>query len=244
MSLIKSTSASNSASQNFFRREFQLLVGFLRQPTRGPRHTLSRPTYWKRILFLSILDITISACILLFLMQFSVFASLDFKHNYKDVFLCFFAVMIAPPIEEFVFRAGLRNFAYSLLIGPLIIAAFVANWWILVILAAVLALETAYLRWKLTREANRGRALGFRLGRQFIQSYRWIFWSYAVAFSLVHLGNYNISKPSDWVVIFAVLPQLFAGVVWAYGRLRMNLLASIILHIIHNGVFVLIALAV
>lgn len=227
--------------RDYLLTELHLLKKFLQSPARGHKKHLSRSDYWKRILFLFALDLIISGSILCVLKQFPVFSGLEFKHDYKDVLLCLFAVFIGPPIEELVFRIGLRNFRYSLLIGPLIIAVFVASGWVPIILAAVLLIEGIYLQVKLVRSSTSNPGWSFGIRRQFIQSYQWVFWLYAISFSIVHIGNYNFSKLGDWVVIFVVSPQLFSGLLWGYARLRMNLFASIILHIIHNGVFVLIA---
>jgi hypothetical protein len=227
--------------RGYVRKELSSLYLFLSNPARRRPHKLSPREYWQRIAFLLALDFCVCASLLLIFTQVPAFHTLDFKHDYKNFVLAIIAVFIVPPIEESVFRLGLRSFKYSLLIGPVIFAALAASWWILLILGIVLAIEVAYLQIKLLRSSIKDLGWSFRLGRQFIRNYRWVFWLWAVSFSILHIDNYNITSPSDWVVIFAVLPQFFAGTLWAYARLRMNFSAAIFLHMMHNGILLLLA---
>ena len=227
--------------RGYVSEEFNALKTFLSNPTRKRPHKLSRSDYWKRIVFLLALDICVCAIMLLFFTQIPTFDTLDFKHDYKNIVLALIAVLIVPAIEEFVFRLGLRSFKYSLIIGPAIIALLAGSWWVLLTLGVVLATEIIYLQVKLVRSASKDPGWSVRLGRQFIRRFRRVFWLWAVSFSIVHIGNYNIAGLSDWVVIFAVLPQFIAGTIWAYARLRMNISAAIILHMMHNGICLMIA---
>ncbi len=232
-----------SKSSGYVRKEFTSLKAFLSNPTRQRPYKLPRSDYWKRIAFLLALDLCFSSIMLLLFTQIPAFDTLDFKHDYKNFVVAFIAVLIVPPIEELIFRLGLRSFKYSLIIGPAIIAALAASWWVLLTLGVVLAMEILYLQIKLVRSASKDPGWSVRLGRQFILRFRWVFWFWAISFSIVHIGNYNIASFSDWVVIFAVLPQFFAGILWSYARLRMNISAAIMLHMMHNGILLMIALS-
>lgn len=59
------------------------------------------------------------------------------------------------------------------------------------------------------------------------------FWASAVLFASIHLWNYQ-----DGALLFLVplvLPQLLAGTIFGYARIRYGLWASMLLHALHNG---------
>lgn len=235
MSEISDHVETQPSLREYVRQEFIALKLFFLSPQRGRPQNLARRDYWKRLLFLLILNLSVSLVILFFLHQFSAFDELEFGLDFSNLYLALSAVFIAPPMEEFIFRLGLRNFRYSLLIGPAIVAAFLGSWEVLLALVVVLSLEAAYLQFKLSSSAAQNRGFRFRIRRQYIQSYKKVFWLWAIAFSLVHITNYEINKLSDCVVVFAVLPQLFAGLILGYARLRMNTGAAIVLHMVANA---------
>ncbi|WMW80497.1 CPBP family glutamic-type intramembrane protease [Undibacterium cyanobacteriorum] len=235
MSEISGQVETSLSLREYVRQEFVALKSFVLNPRRGRPQNISRRGYWKRLLFLFVLDLSAGFSLLFFFHQFSSFDDLEYGPDLSKLGVAIFAVFIGPPIEECIFRLGLRNFRYSLLIGPAIVAAFLGSWEVLLALVLVLSLEAAYLQFKLSRSAQQNLGFRFHIRRQFIQSYKWVFWLWAIAFSLVHITNYEINKPSDWVVIFAVLPQLFGGIILGYVRLRMNTGAAIVLHMAANA---------
>ena len=56
----------------------------------------------------------------------------------------------------------------------------------------------------------------------------------SIIFGLIHLGNFQNSDKFWWLLPILVLPQVTAGMIFAYARLRYGLLAAIITHGGHN----------
>lgn len=62
------------------------------------------------------------------------------------------------------------------------------------------------------------------------------FWATTLVFALIHLGNYDMSDGTVGpLIIIMVLPQIVAGVIFAYARMRFGFLAAFLLHGAHNA---------
>ncbi len=71
---------------------------------------------------------------------------------------------------------------------------------------------------------------------------RYFGWFYALstlAFAVVHLTNYNDANPA---FLLLVIPQAVAGLLFGYTRVHYGLWASILLHALHNGTFIALAM--
>lgn len=71
----------------------------------------------------------------------------------------------------------------------------------------------------------------------FARHFRWIFYLGALAFAAIHLLNYDGGASAILIV-----PQLIAGLIFGYSRIINGLWSSILLHVLHNGVFLALAL--
>jgi membrane protease YdiL (CAAX protease family) len=60
-----------------------------------------------------------------------------------------------------------------------------------------------------------------------------------VIFGLSHLSNY---PQISWALLPMVLPQIWAGLVLSYTRMRMGLPASMLIHAASNGAAISLAL--
>ena len=65
-------------------------------------------------------------------------------------------------------------------------------------------------------------------------------WLSVVVFGLLHLTNY---PQFSWALLPMILPQLWAGLVLTYARMRIGLLASILIHAAANGIAISLALS-
>jgi len=148
------------------------------------------------------------------------------------------AVAILPPLEELVFRGWQTGKAWqlALLLGGLLtgLAAFMAGpagaGWLGLPLLGVGAVLTAIAAWTL-----RGRS---ETPGWFTRHFRWIFWFTAALFASAHYSNYT---GLSWAHAPLVLPQLWAGLLLGFVRLRYGLLRSAALHVGSNALVVAIS---
>lgn len=122
------------------------------------------------------------------------------------------AVLLAPLVEELIFRTFLtfrRNYPLRLVIA----------------LAGLGGLR------------SKAKVRAF-LQRNWRKHYRVFFYSMAAFFAFVHIYNYELSAAVWLLLPFLVLPQLIAGLLLGYMRVRYGLLWSMYLHGIHNLIFV------
>ena len=150
----------------------------------------------------------------------------------------FHALLLAPVLEEALWRGWLSGRAAALRFAALGFAAagcFAASLWVdaawarpLTFAGIALAL-IGFARWLATREHACTVPLWFT------QHFRWAVWGGAIAFALIHLGNYGpLSSPLGLLV---VVPQGIGGLLLAYTRTRLGLGAAIAHHAAYNGAF-------
>lgn len=149
-------------------------------------------------------------------------------------------VLIAPPIEELLFRGWQRGSASALwLLGCALVAIaamlFATDPAQALVVAGVFLglLVAAPTGWFLLRK--RPAPLGW-----FARAFPWIFYAIAAGFALVHLTNY----PSfSLLAVPLVLPQLWAALVLGYLRQRVGLIPGILAHMTANACSIGLALA-
>ncbi|MFM5884505.1 MAG: CPBP family intramembrane glutamate endopeptidase [Novosphingobium sp.] len=141
-------------------------------------------------------------------------------------------VLIAPPIEELLFRGWQRGSVSALWLLGCALAAVAVLTFVTDPAQALLAggallalLVAAPLGWFLLRK--RPAPLAW-----FARVYPWIFYLVAAGFALVHLSNY----PSvSLLAVPLVLPQLWAALVLGYLRQRLGLVQGILAHMTANA---------
>jgi membrane protease YdiL (CAAX protease family) len=159
----------------------------------------------------------------------------------SQVWLVPIVVLIAPPLEELLFRGwqtGTRGGLWLLGCALVVVSAFAlatvpdrALTALAVIVAAVLA---GLIGWLLLRR-NPAPLVWFA------RAFPFIFYAMAALFALVHLANYGAFS---LVAVPLVLPQLWAGLMLGYLRQRIGLPASIAAHATSNLLVVGLALLV
>ncbi|MCU0948277.1 MAG: CPBP family glutamic-type intramembrane protease [Porphyrobacter sp.] len=152
----------------------------------------------------------------------------------------FHALLLAPVLEEALWRGWLSGRAAALRFAALGFAAagcFAAGLWVdpawarpLTFAGIALAL-IGFARWLATREHACTVPLWFT------RHFRWAVWGGAIAFALIHLGNYQpLTSPLGVLVI---VPQAIGGLLLAYTRTRLGLGAAIAHHAAYNGALML-----
>ena len=126
--------------------------------------------------------------------------------------LLLLGVILVPLLEEVIFRLPLRYRRNYLLR------------WVVYLSSAV-----------------RGKSVadGHQQARKVWQRhYRWVFYGFAVAFAYVHMSNFGDVSSTMWLVSpFLVAPQLAAGLIIGYIRLRQGFIWGVVFHAMHNFVF-------
>jgi len=134
----------------------------------------------------------------------------------EPVLIFFFAVIMAPLLEEVMFRLILR---------------FRSNFLILWSIHIGVALQLGQKR-SLLKTAR-------KIWDKF---YGWVFYLMTMAFGLMHIMNFEPSLNIYLLAPILVAPQILIGINLGYLRVRFGLIWSILFHAFYNGVLMSIAL--
>jgi membrane protease YdiL (CAAX protease family) len=158
--------------------------------------------------------------------------------GYSARMLLVISVLIAPPCEEALFRGWLtgRPRALWLLLMAIAAAALLAaaafKWHEIAVVFGLLALVIAApVGWYRLRRLDTPAWFARRFGLWFYLS--------AIGFGLMHLSNY---PRLSWALVPMVLPQVWAGMVFGYLRMRGGLWAGILAHGAGNAATLALAL--
>lgn len=149
------------------------------------------------------------------------------------------SVVVAPLVEEPVFRGGLRNATTALAVQPVLITLFFGAWQVALVLSGVVTAVILVDRVRQRHLDHAGKfALRMARGRAFLTRYRLVVWGYAVVFGLVHLGNFTIAATKGWLAcltVFIVSSQVVTGMFLSYFRLRYGLVSAMAFHAMWNA---------
>ena len=134
----------------------------------------------------------------------------------EPVLIFFFAVIMAPLLEEVMFRLILRFRSNFLIL-----------WSIHIGVALHLGQKTSLL--KTARKV-------------WDKFYGWVFYLMTMAFGLMHIMNFEPSLNIYLLAPILVAPQILIGINLGYLRVRFGLIWSILFHAFYNGVLMSIAL--
>ena len=84
-------------------------------------------------------------------------------------------------------------------------------------------------------------ACGARQPRLFVRFFPALFWIGTLIFGVLHFTNY--AGAANTALLIFTIPQLIAGAVFGYARIRIGLVAAIILHSAYNAIPVGLAIA-
>ena len=151
--------------------------------------------------------------------------------GYRLPALVAISVLAAPPGEEALFRGWLTGRLRALwllalaLVAVALLAAITVKWHEIAAVFGLLALVIAApVGWYRLRRLDtpgwfaRGFGVWFHLS--------------AVVFGLMHLTNY---PRLSWALVPMVLPQIWAGLVFGYLRMRSGLRGAILAHAVGNA---------
>ena len=153
--------------------------------------------------------------------------------------LVLYAIVIAPLVEEGLFRSWLGG-RRSAVVGLPVLAALMA-----VLLAApdLPGMAVAGLAACLAFAVGVVVRKTFALDGQSVAAARATlfpaaFWGSAVLFALLHMTNYTDGTLALPLLLLAVLPQGLVGLVLGYVRMRFGLVSAIAFHAGYNALFI------
>jgi membrane protease YdiL (CAAX protease family) len=160
------------------------------------------------------------------------------EHNDVSQFHFFMgAVVLAPILEELIFRAQLRRFSGMLMFVSLIfgvlLSAFLKTYWAFLVSPLIFSLLFLIYRFTVAGSVTRKFTLWKRL-------FPWHFHLTAVCFALLHLVNYENGIALLPIGLLYTLPQLAIGLVLGFTRMIYGLKYSIALHSLYNLFFVIV----
>ncbi|WP_411291115.1 type II CAAX prenyl endopeptidase Rce1 family protein [Sphingorhabdus sp.] len=227
----------------------------MRRPTIGAADTKWSPLIWRQILLLFLFNLLLFIPLIFFNISYEellIAFELDVPEhngfdNYDSLWTFWLAAgIVAPIVEELIFRGWLRGTPRQISMLVSIVAAVILlvvfaepirdlplsarRFLLFAILAGIVGL---YLEIFFRTRAN-AKPIWF-----FERYFPFIFWTVAAVFGLLHMTNYEGGALLTTVPM--VLPQLLAGPLLAFARLRFGLRASILLHSALNSSVVLIA---
>ena len=149
-------------------------------------------------------------------------------------------VLIAPITEEVMFRGWLSGRPGHLLA----VLALGGGAWVLNANAAAgrQADPGGLLALIVTIVVAAGAIYAFRQRgplEWFAKAFPVFFWLSALGFAAIHIWNYM--EGGGGLVFLLVIPQLIAGTIFAYARVHYGLWSSVLLHMLHNGTAVALA---
>lgn len=135
------------------------------------------------------------------------------------------AVIIAPIYEELAFRAVILKNKYWVILGFIIMGVFIYSSFKPIMLILYVLNLVYYLFWKFKYKEVHWVKSGF-----FILN--------ALTFAVAHIGK--STSLFSYEALTYILPTLYSSFVYIWAALNFNLLASMLLHMIHNGILMLI----
>src|SRR5450830_1282420 len=225
--------------RNAVAAELRSVLRFVRRPVRKhPVSVNSAGLAW-RILIVFAINLAVTFAIALPI-QFALQKVIGLRGAVDGSALRFIiaGVIIAPTLEELIYRAGLRSATVTLAVQPILISLFLAQWLVALVLGAlygVLRLADRYRQ----RGLSPAQRFSLRMarGRAFLSRYPRLIWGYAIAFGLSHLSNFQVDSGARWLallIVLAVISQAWSGLLLSYLRLRYGLATAIMFHTCFN----------
>lgn len=212
---------------------YKTLLKFITNPYIPERKNPSIKDLAKLIGFLLLAYIPLSLIVFFVCKKLGITHVEFFK---KSTLFILYGVLIAPVIEEFVFRSWFRwSRKYSIILIILFVALIALSFFrtktlffvvILLILGIIL----------LAVSKSRGQEIGELVNSKI----KYFYWGSSIVFGLIHASNFvgNI-----WYLIgFSFIlgsPQIIGGLILGYTRLNYGLRYSILIHIVNNSILLI-----
>ncbi|PLK27320.1 CPBP family intramembrane glutamic endopeptidase [Novosphingobium sp. TH158] len=210
-------------------------AAFLHAPRHGEPSGLRAPGAWRTIGAMWALDVAGLLVLLLLVSGWLKWTGLPGPDAFDKVprqWLLPLVVIVAPVLEELLFRGWLSGRPRTVwLLGCVLAVALVATLPMepasrgAVALLFLLAMPVG---WALLRR--------WATPRWFARGFPAIFWITALLFGAVHLSNY---PQPGLLALPLVLPQVWAGLVFGFVRMRVGLAGSMLVHAGANALAIL-----
>lgn len=149
--------------------------------------------------------------------------------------LFFAGVIMAPVLEEAIFRLPLRPYIENLMLAASLFIFVVLGFFADVIPPSFLAVAmstmiglTLYLFWRRSRRSQKEPAIRIAAGPLATL----VFYGFAILFGVVHITNYDMAV---WYFLpLVVMPQVIIGFLLGFVRLRYGYIWAVLLHAFHN----------
>ena len=247
---IETTSLAHSSS---VRGEWRSYFAFLRRPRLPAKPTGFSAAAVKDVLRLYVLDFAFMA-LLMVAVLLAVSSGTEVPEN--SVAQLGFGlrtvaaiVLLAPFVEEIMFRSWLSGRPGHLFLLPILLAAaligpafvqFVAYQILSAQGGGTLPGPVAFSITAVFFIAIYAAGLFMWRGRPplrwFARLFPLFYWISTLGFAFVHV--YNFPTSSVWVALPFVLPQLLAGSIFGFARVTYGLWSSILLHTLHNATII------
>ncbi|MEF8879287.1 MAG: hypothetical protein V5A64_02705 [Candidatus Thermoplasmatota archaeon] len=156
--------------------------------------------------------------------------------------LVFFAVLIAPILEELTFRMGLKYSPFRLSFTLAFLYIFISppvssfletslNETELILLDALVFLVIGFGVGLLLKSIEKEKVERF-----YSKNFFFIFYFFAVLFAGVHIFNYSNFEGIWFLIPLLVAPQFIGSLVMGYVRIHYGLHWSVLTHMLDNGV--------
>ena len=159
----------------------------------------------------------------------------------KGIVFSFILVGLSIPIlEEFLFRYKLTSFIWNYKMLPLKILIIIIQLFnirnvplIIILISFILLFSHNFYIYIINSTKYKMLFLRF-----YDKNYWLFFFSSAITFGVLHMGNYQLENFIPVLSIIFVLPQVVAGLFLGYIRIIMGLRWSILFHALHNSFLV------
>ncbi|MEI7603552.1 MAG: hypothetical protein WCJ19_00860 [bacterium] len=215
-----------------------------------PKYYIDNPNLTKRDKSLKTFKLTswsllagiISSLILVIALKLANYqgenAVVELSKNEPLIIIFITAVVLAPIIEEFVFRLALKFRPSYLSIMSFIIlfmivpsyASFFPKTIIFELLYLVLCIVLSLILFMLIRI----KRINSFISNIYINHFRWIFYLLTILFSLSHIQNYNNLLSVFYLIPILGLPQLFFSFSNSYIRMNYGFIYAIAAHSLFN----------
>jgi hypothetical protein len=224
--------------------EFRGFIVFLKNPQIGNQIEIASvlsflKIVWKTFLILVGIDIFSGLIFAAPLMHFNLFPSL------KPIDFNFYSILkitlIAPVIEELIFRLPLRSSISNVVLSISILASLLIRKWFIsnILITAFVLLIIFFSLLLITRKARDQKII---LEDLLSKNFKGIFYFQALFFGFLHLTNYSLDYNHFYLFPFFIMNYIFIGCFWGYLRIRYSygLVLCISSHILVNCIYCLI----
>jgi len=224
--------------------EFKVFLLFLKNPGIDNQVEIeSFSTFlkitWKSFLVLLVIDILTGIIFVAPLIHYNLFPSLKpIDFNFYNILKI---TLIAPVIEELIFRLPLKSSISNVVLSLSLLASLLFRKWVISnILITVFVLLILYFSFLMIIQKT--SHLKIILEDLLSHNFRRIFYFQALFFGFLHLPNFNLDFKYFYLFPIFILNYIFIGGYWGYLRIRYSygLILCISSHILINSIYFLI----